>query len=51
MSASGPVSQAGVPKMRQWLAMGKQVRQYDRRFMRGIAAVIADLEPLSDLDL
>ncbi len=45
------MSQAGVPKMRQWLAMGKQVKQYDREFMRGIAAVIADLEPLSDLDL
>jgi len=27
------------------------VKQYDREFMRGIAAVIADWEPLSDIDL
>ena len=55
-SANGPtarfvLAQAGIPKMRQWLVMGSQVKQYDREFMRGIAAVIADAEPLSDLDL
>ena len=37
--------------MRQWLVVGRWVKQYDRLFMRPVAAVIADAEPLPDLDL
>ena len=45
------LTQAGIPKMRQWLAVRPSVKQYDRLFMRPVAAVIADAVPLPDLDL